>query len=113
VEALSISHGFNIVTLGRVYAVDPWRFRLGLGPVIAHPEASIGGASYSGDYELAGAAAVGSVGVTFALTQRWSIVGEIAATYGYAEVHPSGEPDLKFSVHNPAIHAQFGVGYRF
>jgi hypothetical protein len=56
---------------------------------------------------------VGSVGVAFELGPRWSIVGEVAATYGYADVHPSGEPDLKFSVRNPAIHAQVGVGYRF
>ena len=113
VDALSISHGFNILTLGRAYARDPWRFRLGLGPVIAHPEARIGGVSYDGDYELAGAAAIGSVGATFELTPRWSIVGEIAATFGYADVHPDGEPDLRFSVRNPALHAQFGLGYRF
>jgi hypothetical protein len=113
VEALSISHGFNIVALGRVYAMDAWRFRLGIGPVIAHPEARIAGVSYGGDYELAGAAAVGSVGAAFNLTPRWSIAGELAATYGYAKVHPSGEPDLRFSVRNPAIHAQVGVGYRF
>jgi len=113
VEALSISHGFNIVTLGRAYALNPWRLRVGLGPVIAHPEARIGGVSYEGDYELAGAAATGSIGATFDLTERWSIVGEIAATFGYADVHPHGEPDLRFSVRNPAIHAQFGLGYRF
>jgi hypothetical protein len=113
VEALSVSHGFNIVTLGRAYALDPWRFRLGAGPVVAHPEARIGGVSYGGDYELAGAAAIGSVGATFDLTPHWSIAAEIAATFGYADVHPGGEPDLRFSVRNPAIHAQFGVGYRF
>jgi hypothetical protein len=113
VEALSISHGFNIVTLGRAYARNPWRFRLGLGPVIAHPEARIGGVAYGGDYELAGAAAVGSVGAAFDLTPRWSISGEIAATFGFAYVHPRGEPDLSFSVRNPALHAQFGIGYRF
>jgi hypothetical protein len=113
VEALSISHGFNIVSLGRAYAQDPWRVRVGLGPVIAHPEARIGGASYDGNYELAGAAAVGSVGATFELTPHLSIVGEVSATFGYVKVHPSGEPDLTFSVRNPALHAQVGLGYRF
>jgi hypothetical protein len=113
VEALSISHGFNIVTLGRAYAVGPWRFRFGLGPVIAHPEARIAGSSYQGDYELAGVAALGSAGALLDLTPRWSVVGEVAATLGYADVHPSGAPDLRFSVRNPAIHAQVGIGYRF
>jgi len=113
VEALAISHGFNILALGRACSMGPWRVRLGLGPVIAHPEARIAGVTYDGEYELAGAAAVGSVGVAFELGPRWSIVGEVAATYGYADVHPSGEPHLKFNVRNPAIHAQVGVGYRF
>lgn len=113
VEALSISHGFNIVALGRAYAMDPWRFRLGVGPVIAHPEARIAGRTYDGDYDLAGAAAIGSVGIALQLTPRWSIEGEVAATYGYARVHPSGEPDLRFSVRNLAIHAQVGIEYRF
>jgi opacity protein-like surface antigen len=113
VDALSVSHGFNILALGRAYALDPWRLRIGLGPVIAHPEARINGISYGGHYELAGAAAIGSVGFAFGLTSRWSVAGELVATYGYANVHPGGEPDLKFSVRNPAIHAQVGVGYRF
>lgn len=113
VEALSVSHGFNIVTLGRAYALDAWRFHVGVGPVIAHPEARIAGVSYDGDYELAGAAVLGGVGAQFELSPHWSIAGEIAATFGYAKVHPSGEPDLRFSVRNPAIHAQVGLGYRF
>lgn len=61
--------------------------------------------SYGGDYELAGAAAQGSAGLTFALTSHLSIVGEIAATFGYIDVHPKGEPDLSFSIRNPAIRA--------
>jgi hypothetical protein len=113
VEALSISHGFNIVALSRAYALDPWQFRLGLGPVIAHPEARIDGASYDGDYELAGGAAVGSAGATFALTPQLSVSGEVALTFGYVNVHPRGEPALTFSVRNPAIHARFGLSYRF
>jgi hypothetical protein len=113
VEALSISHGFNIVALSRAYALYHWRFRLGLGPVIAHPEVRIAGATYDGDYELAGAAGVGSAGATFALTEQLSVIGEVAATFGYVNVHPRGEPPLTFSVRNPAIHARIGFGYRF
>jgi hypothetical protein len=113
IEALSISHGFNIVTLSRAYALGAWRLRVGAGPVVAHPEARIDGSSYDGDYELAGAAAVGSVGAAFPLTRQLFITGEISATFGYAKVHPNGEPDLTFSVRNPAIHARVGLDYRF
>lgn len=113
VHALSVSHGFNIVALNRACTVNRWRFRIGLGPVIAHPEARIGGVSYDGPYELAGVAGLGGVGTTLALTPNWSILGEITATFGYVEVHPHGNQDLTFSIRNPAIHAQFGIGYRF
>jgi hypothetical protein len=113
VEALSISHGFNVVTISRAYALGAWRLRAGAGPVIAHPEARIGGFSYDGGYELAGAAVVGSIGAAFPLTAQLSITGEVAATYGYAKVHPSGEPGLTFAVRNPALHAQVGLSYRF
>jgi hypothetical protein len=113
VESLSVSHGFNIVSFNRTYASGPWRFRIGAGPVIAHPEARIGGVSYDGPYELAGAAAFGAIGAELALTPNLSVTGEIAATYGYVDVHPHGAPDLDFSISNPALHAQAGLGYRF
>jgi hypothetical protein len=113
IEALSISHGFNMLTLSRAYALGAWRLQIGAGPVIAHPEARIDGFTYDGDYELAGAAAIGSVGVEFPLTPQLLIIGEVAATFGYAKVHPNGEPDLTFSVRNPAIHARVGLDYRF
>lgn len=113
VDALSVSHGFNIVTLNRAYALDRWRLRVGLGPVVAHPEARIGGTSYDGPYELAGVAGLGGIGTGLAITPNLSIVGEITATFGYIEAHPQGSPDLSFSIRNPAIHAQLGIGFRF
>lgn len=113
VDALSVSHGFNIVALNRAFAANRWRFRIGLGPVIAHPEARLGGVSYDGPYELAGVAGLGGIGTTLALTPNFSILGEITATLGYIEVHPHGNQDLTLDIRNPAIHAQFGIGYRF
>jgi hypothetical protein len=113
VEALSVSHGFNVVTLNRAFEVDHWRLRIGLGPVITHPEARIDGGSYDGPYELSGAAALIGVGRSMALTEAWSLGIEASFTLGHIEVHPAGEPHLEFSITNPAVHAQVGVGYRF
>lgn len=48
VDALSISHGFNIVTVNRAFDYRGWRMRAGVGPVIAHAEARISGTSYDG-----------------------------------------------------------------
>lgn len=113
VDALAVSHGFNIVTINRAWQRDPFLFRLGAGPVIAHPEAQIGAASYNGPYELAGAAALGGVGARWSLTRSIDVLAEISATFGRIEVNPEGEPDLHFSIRNPALHAQIGIGYRF
>lgn len=113
INALSVSHGFNIVTLNRAIEADGWRFRFGAGPVIAHPEAQIAATSYDGPYELAGAAAVAGVGRRIAVGSRLYLLGELTATFGYIEAHPDGAPELRFSVRNPALHAQLGLGYRF
>ena len=44
---------------------------------------------------------------------KLELVAELAATFGYVSTHPQGAPDLDFSVRDPAIHAQVGLGYRF
>jgi hypothetical protein len=113
IEALSVSHGFNIITVNRAFALGAWRARVGVGPVVTHAEARIGGTSYDGPYELAGAAALVGAGRTLALTSHLYLLGEISASFGYIEASPDGSPDLEFSIRNPALHAQIGLGYRF
>jgi hypothetical protein len=113
IEALSVSHGFNIATINRAFGFDGWRARVGVGPVITHAEARIAGTSYNGPYELAGAAALVGAGRSIALTSNLYVLGEISATFGYIEANPGGTPDLEFSIRNPALHAQIGLGYRF
>ena len=113
VESLSISHGFNIITVNRAFEIDHWRVRVGAGPVVAHPEARIGGSTYDGPYELGGAAALLGIGRWAELSSHWSIGAEASFTFGYVDVKPSGSPRLEVSVRNPAVHAQVGIGYRF
>jgi hypothetical protein len=113
IESLSVSHGFNIITVNRAFEFDGWRARIGLGPVVTHAEARIAGTSYNGPYELAGAAALIGAGRVLALTSHLYLLGEISATFGYIEVNPEGTPELEFNIRNPALHAQVGLGYRF
>lgn len=113
VAALSVSHGFNIVTLNRAVEHRGWRMRAGLGPVITHAEARILGSSYDGPYEIAGAAALLGIGRSIELGHHFHLLGEVSATYGYVRAHPNGEPDLTLTIRNPALHAQIGLGYRF
>jgi hypothetical protein len=113
IEALSISHGFNIITLNRAFELDHWRVRVGAGPVVAHPEARIGNSSYNGPYELGGAAALFGIGRWLQLSSHWSLGAEASLTFGYVDVRPSGSPKVELSVRNPAVHAQVGLSYGF
>jgi hypothetical protein len=112
-QALSVSHGFNIITLNRAFVFDDWRVRMGLGAVITHAEAIIGATSYDGPYELSGVATLVGIGRIVELSPRWTASAELSATLGYGEMSPSGSPELEFSILNPAVHVQLGIGYRF
>lgn len=113
VDSLSVSHGFNIITLNRAFELDGWKLRIGVGPVIAHPEARISGLRYDGPYELGGAAVLAGIGRSFELSQHWTAIAEASTTFGYIEVSPSGPSNLELTIRNLAVHAQVGVGYRF
>ena len=113
VEALSVSHGFNIVSVNRSLKYRGWILRGGVGPVITHAEANVLGTSYDGPYEVAGAAALLGVARELELGEHFRLLGEISATFGYIDAHPDGTPELGLTIRNPAIHAQVGVGYRF
>ena len=113
IEALSVSHGFNIITINRAMRFGPWRARVGVGPVVTHAEARIAGTSYDGPYELAGAAFLVGGGREVRLTEHLYALGEFSATYGHVEAQPKGTPRLELSISNPALHAHIGLGYRF
>jgi hypothetical protein len=50
---------------------------------------------------------------SLALTPRLYLSGELSATFSYIDAHPDGASRLEFTVRNPALHAQVGMGYRF
>lgn len=113
VDALSVSHGFNIVTFNRVFEYGSWRVRAGLGPVITHAEARISGTAYDGPYEIAGAAALVGLSRKLELSSNFCLLGEVSATFGSIRAQPDGTPALQVTIRNPALHAQVGLGYRF
>ncbi len=113
VSAFSVSHGFNIVSVNRAWQRAGWTVRLGAGPVVTHAEGTINGVIYDGPYEVAGAALLAGAGrrVYFGRTTFVQIEG--AATAGYAKPQPDGDPALRLSVTNVALHALVGVGVDF
>jgi hypothetical protein len=113
VDALSVSHGFNVLTVNRAFEYRGWRMRAGLGPVITHAEARIAGTAYDGPHEISGAAALLGLGRALQLGGHFFLLGEVAAIFGYVQAEPEGTPALEVTIRNPALHAQIGAGYRF
>lgn len=46
VESFSVSHGWNLLTVNRVWDLDDFLFRFGFGVVLTHPESVIRGKKY-------------------------------------------------------------------
>ena len=113
VESLSISHGFNIITINRLIAHDDWQFHIGAGPVVTHAEGVVNGRHYDGPYELCGAALIGSLGRQFRITRSFFVNAELSGTLGYAAPSPHGTPALHLKVSNAAVHGLIGFGANF
>jgi len=113
VSDLSVSHGFNILSLNRAYRAGDWTWRFGAGPVITHAEATILGTKYDGPYRLAGAALLAAAGRRFQLGRSTYLAVEGAATAAYAQPRLEGPPDAELRVTNFAVHAMLGIGHEF
>jgi len=67
VRSFAISHGYNLLTLQRLFARHRWRYGAGLGAVVAHPESEVRGLVFEetqglfrDGYYVAGVTAAGS-----------------------------------------------------
>lgn len=115
------SDGFNFFFLNRL-----WKnkknivYRLGLGPVVVHPEITVRNKSnykqgnqiltYGDGYHIAGAVIQGSIQKLFNLNKKWYLNLEGRLTYSRADV-PIAQGSV--FVQNRAAHFNFGIGYRF
>jgi hypothetical protein len=113
VAALSVSHGFNILTVNRAFRTDNWIYRFGAGPVITHAEGIINGVSYDGSYQLSGVALLAGGGRRFYVARSTFFSLEAAATAAYASPTMSGPPNAEIKVTNFAIHGLAGIGFEF
>ena len=113
VESLSVSHGFNIVTLNHAWDIDGLILRAGVGPVVTHAEARVNGVVYDGPYELSGAAVLVGAGKRVYFGRSAYVQMEAAATAAYTEPRAEGAPALKLSVSNIALHGMIGIGIDF
>ncbi len=113
VAALSVSHGFNILTVNRAFRSGNWVYRFGAGPVITHAEGIINGISYDGPYKLSGAALLAGGGRRFYVGKTTFLSLEAMATAAYASPEMSGPLNAEIKVTNVAIHGLAGIGFEF
>ena len=113
VADVSVSHGFNIVSLNRAFRHRDWIWRLGAGPVVTHAEATILGTRYDGPYKLAGIALVTGLERRFYLGEATYLALEGGMTAAYAKPQLEGTPGATLTVRNVALHGLLGVGFDF
>lgn len=115
VGSLSISHGYNLVTLQRLEQRAGWRYGAGLGAVVAHPESEIRGRRFDehrglfgAGYYLTGPTAGLLVGRSQGLGGPLYATAEAKLTLSFARVPIAGG---SARVPNLALHASAGLGW--
>ena len=109
VESFAVSHGYNLLTLERSFAVAGSEILVGAGLVIAHPESSVRGRTYAGGYHLTGPSAAIGVARRIGLGGRLALVPDLRFTLSRAHVPISGG---EASVPNAAFHLTVGLEVR-
>ena len=115
VQRFAISHGYNLLTLQRLFARERWRYGAGLGAVIAHPESEVRNLTFvenrglfNDGYYVAGFTAAALAGPTLAIGKRLLIAAEARLTWSSARV-PIAEGTAR--VPNLAVHGTVGLSW--
>lgn len=124
VQNFEITDGYNLFFLNRAWRdkESGWRWRLGLGPVVVHPDIKVRGETnyvrgggavplilHKG-YHWAGAVAQAGLGKRFDFTRHWYGLLGARITHAWADVPIKNGSVI---VKNTAAHANFGLGYEF
>jgi hypothetical protein len=117
VERFDVTHGYNILTLGRAWPRGAFQLRIGVGVVIAHPESTVRGRRFGPeegifglDQYLTGPAVALGASREFRLGRRVFVAAELQVTAAHARVPIQGG---SASAPNVALHFLLGPGFRF
>jgi hypothetical protein len=117
VNRFAISHGYNLVTLQRLFPAGAWTGGLGAGWVVAHPENQVRGAPldesgglFGSGYHLAGPTVAASLATSAGAGAGPYGVAEVRLTFSWARVPVGGGGDA--TVPNLAAHLMAGAGWR-
>jgi hypothetical protein len=115
VQSLSVSHGYNLVTLQRLRAAGDWRYGEAVGAVVAHPESEVRGQRFAEDgglfgrgYYVGGPTAGVLVGWSPSVAGRLYSTVEARLTVSLARV-PIAQGTVR--VPNLALHLTAGLGW--
>ena len=116
VQRFSITDGFNLLTLNRLWQARGLAWSVGGGLVITHPESTIRNVAYPENkgilrkgYYISGPTVEAAVAKRFYFAERWFLLGEGRATASYVQVPVAGG---HANVTNVALHFLAGLGFR-
>ena len=116
VERFEVTHGFNLLSLGRSWPAGRLELRFGAGPMLTHPENTVRGQEFDETRGILGTGwYISGVGVQFGAGHRWrlgrvvELIAEAKATAALTEVPVAG---VRAELPNAALHALVGLGFR-
>ncbi len=117
VQEFRVSHGYNYLTVNRIWDLDFLIFRIGIGTIVAHPESTVRNMSFdthqgflNRGYHFSG------LGMQIAAEKRITIYKgfflslEVKAAAAWAKVGIAGGNAI---VPQAGFHGLFGIGYTF
>jgi hypothetical protein len=117
IQRFSITDGFNLLTINRIWVMKALDCSIGAGVVITHPESTIRNRPFPENkgilqqgYYLSGPTIEAALRKRYFFADSWFISAEGRATASYVEV-PVFDGHARVS--NLALHGLFGVGYAF
>jgi lipid A oxidase len=118
-DKLEFTDGNNILTGNILYRFSPWDFYrirpyagFGIGVTIPHVEVDVvGPGPRTFEYQLAGFAGQGFIGLEMPFSSRWSGFAEVKLSYTHINGNLDGGGHIKTDLWSP--HFAIGLAYRF
>jgi hypothetical protein len=117
VQKFNISHGFNMLMVNRGFDKKTFRYRTGLGVVLAHPESNIRGKEFGNStdnwdmgYYLSGPVLNLAISKPIRLRGRFYLNAEAKTAFAYAHIKIA---EGHANVYNLAFHLILGIGVDF
>jgi hypothetical protein len=117
VQYFSVSHGYNYLTVNRIWETKPVILRIGAGVIVSHPESTVRNMEYethqglfNRGYHFSGPGLQIAAEKRFRIFKGFFFSLEIKATAAIAKV---GIADGQAVVPQAGFHGLFGFGYTF